>query len=182
MRRGYKILSAWVPRVCLVGFSTGGALSLRLAADQPEGLAGVAAIAAPLRFRDRRMVFVPLLHGANRLVSWVSSFEGILPFRLREVEHPHINYRNMPVRGLYELQRMLKDLEDQLPKVQCPVSLIQGSDDPVVDPKSASLIREKLSSARKDVTIVAATRHGILYEDIGGTQEIVLTFLESITV
>ena len=116
VRRGYAIMSAFTHRLCLIGFSTGGALSLRFAADHPEELMGLAAVSVPLKFRDRNMVFVPLVHGANRLVRWVSSFEGIMPFRPKESEHPHINYRNMPIRGVYELQRMVDELEEHLPR------------------------------------------------------------------
>ena len=34
--RGYQILSRLTEKVCIVGFSTGGALALNLAADRPE--------------------------------------------------------------------------------------------------------------------------------------------------
>lgn len=177
VRRGYALMSAFTRRICLVGFSTGGALSLRFAADRPERLAGVAAISVPIKFRDRNMLFVPLLHGANELVRWVSSLEGIMPFRLRDSEHPHINYRNVPIRGLYELRHMVDELEERLPQVQCPVTLIQGTDDPVVEPESAQLIHERLGTSRKNLFTVPSRRHGILYEDIGGTQERVISFL-----
>ena len=41
VRRGYEIISAFSDQVCMIGFSTGGALALRLAAEKPEKLAGV---------------------------------------------------------------------------------------------------------------------------------------------
>jgi esterase/lipase len=177
VREGYAILSAFTPRICLVGFSTGGGLSLLLAADRPDGLAGVAAISTPMKFRDRGIVFVPLVHTANKLVRWVSSFEGVMPFQMTEPEHPHINYRNKPIRGLYELRSMIDELNDRLPDIQCPVTLIQGTDDPTVDPESAELIHKKLGTHEKSVVMVPATRHGILYEDIGDTQERIVSFL-----
>lgn len=181
VRRGYDIMSAFASRICMVGFSTGAALSLRLAAEAPRGLAGVAAVAAPLKFRNKNMVFVPLVHGANRLVRWVSSFEGIMPFRQNDSEHPNINYRNMPLRGLYELRRMVDDLQTRLEDVQCPVTVIQGTDDPVVEPQSAQLIVERLGSQDKTLTMVASNRHGILNEDVGGTQGTVLAFLDALS-
>jgi esterase/lipase len=180
VREGFTILSAFTPRLCLVGFSTGGGLSLLLAADQPDGLVGVAAISTPMNFRDRRILFVPLVHTANRLVRWVSSFEGVMPFRATEPEHPHINYRNKSVRGLYELRIMMEELDERLPDVQCPVILIQGTDDPTVDPESAELIYKKLGTRQKEVVLVPATRHGILYEDTGDTQERILSFLAAL--
>ena len=181
VRRGYAVMSAFARHICLVGFSAGGALSLRLAADHPERLVGVAAISVPLKFRDRNMIFVPLVHGANRLVRWVSSFEGMMPFRPRDSEHPHINYQNVPIRGLYELRRMVDELEERLPDVQCPVILIQGTDDPIVEPKSAELIYKGLGTTKKSLITVPATRHGILYEDIGDTQETIISFLTSLS-
>jgi esterase/lipase len=181
VQEGYNILSAFTPRLCLVGFSTGGGLSLLLAADQPDGLAGVVAISAPMKFRDRNIIFVPLVHTANRLIRWASSFEGIMPFRVTEPEHPHINYRNKAVRGLYELRSMLDELDGRLPDVQCPVILIQGTDDPTVDPESAELIYKKLGTRQKEVVLVPATRHGILYEDTGDTQERILSFLAALS-
>ena len=181
VRRGYTVMSGFTHRICLVGFSAGGALSLRLAADHPEQLVGVAAISVPLKFRDHNMIFVPLVHGANRLVRWVSSFEGMMPFRPRDSEHPHINYRNVPIRGLYELRHMVDDLEGRLSDVQCPVTLIQGTEDPIVEPKSAELIQKRLGTSQKKLVMVPATRHGILYEDIGDTQETIISFLKSLS-
>ena len=121
------------------------------------------------------------MHIANKLVGWVSSFEGIMPFRATQPEHPHINYRNKPVRGLYELRSMLDELDGRLGDVQCPVTLIQGTDDPTVDPESAELIHKKLGTGKKKIIMVPATRHGILYEDIGDTQKMIISFLAALS-
>ena len=181
VRRGYAIMSAFARRICLVGFSAGGALSLRLAADRPERLVGVIAISVPLKFQDRSMIFVPLMHGANQLVRWLPSFEGMLPFRFRDSEHPHINYLNIPIRGLYELRRMVDEMEERLPDVQCPVILIQGTDDPVVEPISAELIHKRVGSCQKKLLTVPSNRHGILYENSGDTHKIVISSLAALS-
>ncbi len=178
VRSGYEILAELTPRVGMVGFSTGGALALLLAAEKPAGLAGVAVASVPLRFRNRNLIFVPLLHRANRVASWLPSLEGIVPFRPNESEHPHINYRNIPVRGLYELRLLVERLEQVLPQVSCPVSVLQGTEDHVVDPRSAQLLLDGLGSTQKESHEILASRHGILNENIGASQEIVATFLE----
>jgi len=180
VRRGYRIMSALADRICLVGFSSGGALALTLAAEKPERLAGVAAVSVPLKFRNKNLNFVPLGHGANKLIRWVSSFEGIKPFRPNESEHPHINYRNMPMRSLFELRRLVDELDDRLPDVRCPVTLVQGTEDQVVDPKSVEMIYKKLGSPEKSLHMVPSRRHGILNEDIGDTHETLLSFLASL--
>ncbi len=178
VRRGHEIMAGLTRRVVLVGFSTGGALCLRLAAEQRKQLAGVAAVAVPLRFRNKNMVFVPLMHGANRLVRWASSYEGIIPFRTNDAsEQPDINYKQMPIRGLYELRQMVSDLEDRLGDVRCPVLVLQGNDDPIVMPDSAEQIYDRLPNPDKTLEIVVSARHGILTEDIGNTHQAIIDFL-----
>ena len=182
VRRGYRIMSAFAERICLVGFSSGGVLSLQLAAEQPDGLVGVAAISAPVKFRNRNLIFVPLMHGANKLTGWMPSFEGVMQFHPNKSEHPDINYRNIPVRGLYELRRMADDLTRRLPVVNSPALIVQGTEDRVVDPKSAEIILRELGSERKTVHMVNAKRHGILNENANDCQETVMSFLSSLSV
>lgn len=177
VRRGYRIMAGLARQVALVGFSSGGALSLRFAAERPEGLAGVVSACAPLRFRNRNLVLVPLVHGANELARWLSSYEGVMPFRPNVSEHPTINYRHIPVRGLYELRRMVDDTKRHLVDVQCPVTLLQSTGDQVVDPRSAQIIYDKLGSSRKDLHRVESGRHGIINENVGPTWGIIETFL-----
>lgn len=177
VNHGYETLSALVDRIFIVGFSSGGALTLRLAANRPKRLAGVAAVSVPLRFQNKNMIFVPLMHGANQLVRWMSSYEGIMPFRFNESEQPDINYSHMPIRGLYELRRMVEDMQSHLKDIRCPVLLLQGSNDPVVAPNSAGLIFDLIEYANKTIKIIASQRHGILHEDVNSTQQAILDFI-----
>lgn len=125
------------------------------------------------------MRFVPLVHSANRLVRWVSSFEGVKPFQSNESEHPHINYRQMPVRGLYELTVLVEALKTSLSNVACPVTLIQGSDDPVVVPEGIDDIVGRLGDVPVTLKMVESERHGIINEDIGDTRAIILASLDA---
>jgi esterase/lipase len=179
VRRGYSIMADLAPRVALVGFSTGGALSLILASERPPRLAGVVAAAPPMKFQDRGMRFVPLVHSANRLVRWMSSFEGVKPFQTNESEHPGLNYRQMPVRGLYELTVLVDALKASLPRVACPVTLIQGNEDPVVVPEAVHGIVERLPEVPVELKIVDSQRHGIINEDIGDTRATIVASLDA---
>jgi esterase/lipase len=177
LQQGYQILAPFCTQICIVGFSTGGALTLISAAQAPTALAGIVAIAPPFRFRNHNMRYVPLVHGANQLVEWVSNHEGVLPFRPTTTEHPDINYRHMPIRGLYELTRMVATVRKTLPDVRCPTLVIQGTEDPVVEPAGAEEVIAKLGSRDKRLAWVPSQRHGILYEAIGDTQRLVFEFL-----
>ncbi len=180
VRRSYDILKSICDRVVMVGFSTGGALALIHAASKPSGLAGVASVAAPYKLRNKNLVFVPLVHGVNRLASWVPTVEGVMPFRPNKPENPDINYRHIPVRGLYELRLTIDEMIRLLPEVTCPTLLVQGSDDPVVEPKSAKLIQAKLKKAPSSLAFVPSDRHGILHGDVGETRHRVESFLNEL--
>jgi alpha-beta hydrolase superfamily lysophospholipase len=164
-------------RYCLIGFSTGGGLALLSAAARGSGLEGVVAVSVPMIFRNKNMRFVPLMHGANRLLRSISPADGVMPFRSNQSEHPHINYYQMPIRGLYELGLLVDELRSRIPEVRCPVLLMQGDADPVVDPASVSVLCDLLDAADVEVKEVASTRHGIAYENIDGTQEAILDFV-----
>lgn len=179
VRDGYKVMAGISERVCLIGFSTGATLSLMLSAEKPDKLAGVVSVSAALKFMNSNMIFVPLLHGANTITKWLPSFEGVMPFRENNSEHPQINYRNMPMRGLFELRRVVDELEDKLGDIECPVSLYQGTQDPVVDPKSADQIFAKLNTNEKWLHQIPSKRHGILSENTDDVQEKIIEYLVS---
>lgn len=178
VERGLEIIGGLCDRVGVVGFSTGGALSLLLSGAKPEQVDAVVSICAPIEFRNKNMRFVPIMHGANRVVRWLSKYEGLIPFRQNESEHPHINYRNMPIRSLYELTRLVAHLKDQLKQVSCPVCIIQSTADRVVDPVSATIAYDLVGSQDKEIHWVESERHGILNEDIGGTHALLLDFIK----
>ncbi len=183
VQQAYDVMLAYCDRICLVGFSTGAAVSLMLAAEQPDGLVGVVAVSTPIKFVNKNMVFVPLLHTASRLVSWVPAYEGILPFRYNsETENPHINYRSMPLHGLFELQVMLDELKGRLKDVKCSALILQGDQDKVVNPESATIVMDKLGSEDKSLEMIASDHHGILYGDIGNTRKLIIEYLDNLSI
>ncbi|MDA0820966.1 MAG: alpha/beta fold hydrolase [Proteobacteria bacterium] len=175
--RGLDTLRGLSPNVSVLGFSTGGALALLLGARRPTELISVVSVCAPIKFRNKNLRFVPLMHGANKVMRWLSKYEGVMPFRPNESEHPHINYRNIPIRGLYELTRMVTQLKSELAQVSCPVCIVQSTGDKVVDPTSATIAFDLVSTKDKELHMIESIRHGILNENIGGTQELLIDYL-----
>ncbi len=180
VRESLDIMRDRYDRILLIGFSTGGSLCAALAAEGHERIAGLACICTPLLFRNRNMRFVPLVHGANNIVRWLTTFEGAMTFRPNESEHPHINYRNIPVRGLYELSRLTDSLKRLLADITTPTLLIQSTDDTVVNPESANILYDGLSSEFKRLHWIESTRHGILNEDVERTQPLLLDFADQV--
>ena len=118
------------------------------------------------------------VHSTNKLVQWVSSFEGVKPFIDNEPEHPDINYHNTPVRALYELRLLIQDLEKFLPDIKAPTFLIYADQDPVVSIQSAETVYEKLGAAQKELQIINADRHGILMENAENIWSLIDDFIQ----
>jgi len=119
------------------------------------------------------MKFVPILHQANKLVRWVTS-EGLIPFRPNEAENPHINYAHIPIRALYQLQKMIDHFLSHAASIACPVILFQADEDPVVDPASAQKLLQHIQAEDKKIIMIHSQQHGILYADIDNTQQKVI--------
>jgi esterase/lipase len=177
--RGFNILKAHCSRILVTGFSTGGALALKLASEQFPEIIGITAVAVPVKFVNPAFMLVPLLHGTNKLVDWVSSFEGIKPFIENPTEHPAINYRHVPVKSLYELRVLIQNMDDFLPLCKCPVMILHGDHDPIVSPRSAQEVISKLGAQNKQVKVISSNRHGILMENIGGTWHVINEFMNN---
>ena len=182
VQRGFNILKVHCPRLFVVGFSTGGALALKLAAEQRPELIGVIAISVPIKFVNTAFMLVSLLHGANKLIGWVSAFEGLVPFIDNEPEHPTINYRNTPVRALYELRLLIARLEALLPEISLPALIMYSDQDAIVSSKSAAIIIDKLGSRDKQIQAIHSQRHGILMENIGGIWQVIDEFLKALRI
>ena len=165
VHKGLNILQAYCSKLFVIGFSTGGALALKLAAESPEQIIGVVAVSVPIKFANASFMLVPLLHNSNIFVQWMSSFEGLKPFIENNSEHPDINYLNTPVRALYELRLLIQQVEESLPEIKIPSVLIYADQDPVVLVQSAEIVFNKLGSDDKNLHIINAERHGILMEN-----------------
>ncbi|PKR54761.1 alpha/beta fold hydrolase [Thalassospira marina] len=178
VQRGYDILSAFCDRVVIVGFSTGAALSAIFAASHPPRLAGLLMASAPLKFRNRNLMFVPLLYGANKLMGWVPNAGEMLGFRPNQSEHPETNYRHIPINGLYHLRRAVAEMNDRLAHIDIPVLILQADNDQIVDPVSANMIARRLTGTiNKTVRMLESDRHGVLNENIGDALHQVAEFV-----
>lgn len=165
VQKGFNILRAHCPKSFVIGFSTGAALALKLAAENPDDIIGITAVSVPIKFVDTTFMLVPFLHGTNTFVKWVSSFEGVKPFVENIPEHPDINYRNTPVRALYELRLLIQEIDAVLADIKTPTLLLYADQDPVVSIQSAEIVFEKLGSEDKKLKVIHADRHGILMEN-----------------
>ena len=181
VNRGFNILKAYTRRIHIIGFSTGGLLALHHAVRSPDPcLASVISVSAPVEFRNKNMRFVPLLHQANKLVRWVSS-EGLIPFRPNPTEHPDINYMHIPIRSLYQLQKLIEDFFARPANIDCPVTLFQSDHDPVVVPDSVNQLYRHILARDKYINIIRSNHHGIVFDNVDDTQQKIIDTVQALS-
>ena len=180
--RAYIIMKNSVKTFSICGFSMGGGIALLQAANKPGRFAGVIAINAPLKLKSIASKFAPVVNLWNKLLSKIHVNKVKMEFVDNAPENPDINYVRNPVSGSNELEKLMKQVEDQLKNVKGPALIIQGSDDPVVNPVSGLEIFEKLGTKDKQLLRIYAKHHGILRgEGADKLNSMVLMFLEKVS-
>jgi len=146
-------------RVVVVGLSMGGLVALDLAARRRKQVAGVATIAAALKFRDPLAVLTPLI--ARVIPSWPSP----KAFHDKELEKQrNRNYPRFPTRAFSELYRYASLLENQLSFVSADALIVQSRKDQIINPRAAEIIHERLGSKRKELVWFEESGHEMLLD------------------
>jgi esterase/lipase/1-acyl-sn-glycerol-3-phosphate acyltransferase len=158
---GYALMSALCHSVVLGGFSFGGGVVLDCA-SRVKQLAGVFAVCPPQRLLDISSRFAPAVTVWNRVMDLISYHEAKKEFVVTVPERPLINYARLPIAGLREMGRFMRELEPKLAGISVPVQILQADADPVVDPQGSRRLFEMLGSAQKQYLKFPLQRHGIL--------------------
>jgi esterase/lipase len=149
-------------RTVLVGFSLGGLLCLDLAARLPHAIAGVVAINVPFVLSDPASRLVPAVDGWNHLAHALHLDRLRFATVPNRPEWPDVNYDSNPVAGIHELERLIAEAKLFLPRVSCPVLLLQSDADPVVVPSGAQEVLRQLGSDDKTLQALHLARHVVV--------------------
>jgi carboxylesterase len=155
---GYNLLKNHCDHIFLIGLSMGGVLCLTQAARLP--VTGVTAMSTPY--------YLP--------VGWVHRFpwaarlaSKFLRTRKKnegnwfnpELAENHISYARNPVRPGYELYKLIKGMQAELPNINIPALLIHSRDDNYILEDHAPKIFENLGSDEKQLIWVDNCSHVI---------------------
>jgi esterase/lipase/1-acyl-sn-glycerol-3-phosphate acyltransferase len=160
--RAYIIMKNSVKTFSIAGFSMGGGIALLQAANKPGRFASVISINAPLQLKGIASKFAPFIVAWNTLLTKINVDKWKMEFIKNEPENPHINYTRNPVRGGYELEKLMRYVGNRLKNIADPALVIQASGDPVVDSVSGQEIFDGIGAKEKQLLRVDANHHGIL--------------------
>ncbi len=145
-------LAAENDAVVAVGLSMGGALSLRLAADRGEELAGVVIVNLAIDTMRKDAVLLPVL---KRIVP---AFPGIR----NDIKKPgmdEIAYPVIPLKAAASMSAGWVELRRDLPKITIPVLFFRSAEDHVADISSSRALNAGLSSKDFEERVLEDSYH-----------------------
>jgi len=161
--RAITIATLKYEKVFIVGFSTGGLLALLSTKKCFQEFAGIICINAALHLNDIRMkTLLPAISVWNDLVKAFNEDSLAKEYIENNAENPDINYDKYYVESIEQLSLLMAKTKKNLKKIHSPILIIQGNDDPVVNPSSAYEIFESISSSNKQIQMVEASNHVIV--------------------
>lgn len=152
----YQYLKKHFDTVYVGGLSTGGCLSLYLAAKHPE-IAGIIPISSPLRLLPG--TFMTDTYPPEQIY-----FHRPMEGKIGLFKQYHIHYEDIAVAIFKELERLMAILREDglIEKINCPAIVIQAKDDAVADPSSAPEIYKRLASQKKELYTPDYGEHSIV--------------------
>ncbi|MCE3254611.1 MAG: acyltransferase [Rickettsiaceae bacterium] len=167
LNRGHVGLKLVCERVFLVGFSTGGLLSLVMASKKGDKIDGAVAINPALKLKDIRAKFAFGVHLWNDLLDKFNIKKGHLRYVENHSENPDINYSQNYINGVEQLELLMKNCESGLDKINCPVLIIQSHNDPVVDSKSSKILLQEIPPELRSFQEIDSQKHIIVRGEEG---------------
>jgi carboxylesterase len=136
-------------RVFLAGLSMGAALSLRLAEQHGNAVAGLVLVNPAVNITDPRMRILPVLRYVVPSLSAIGN-------DVADPSSREIAYDRNPLRALYSQTHLWADVVAKLDRVTQPLLVFRSEQDHVVDPSSLAILKERVGSA--DVEFRTLTR------------------------
>jgi esterase/lipase/1-acyl-sn-glycerol-3-phosphate acyltransferase len=158
--RAFTAMRQVCDKVFIGGFSTGGLLALLHAAQHEVD--GVIAINSALKLNNLQVSYiVPTLHVFNEMISYLHA-KGIKEWVENDTENPDINYTKHPLASIAQMEKVMTKADKTLEKITNPILVLQGDNDPVVNPKSAQLIYNRVNASMKKLVLVPRANHIIV--------------------
>lgn len=126
-------------QVFVMGLSMGGTLAVRLAEEHGDEIAGLVLVNPSLLTRRPDRFVLPVMRFVK--ATWPGIASDIKKAGVTELA-----YDQIPMKAAFQLSRLWLTTRQDLGKVTQPLLLLRSTEDHVVEPDSARLLLEKVSS------------------------------------
>jgi carboxylesterase len=152
LERSFDDLRARCERVFVMGLSMGGTLSLRLAEERGDAVAGLVVVNASLGSERRDAKLAPLLSKV------IPSFPGVgSDIAKQGVEE--LAYDRVPLKAFASLQKAWPVVCRDLSRISCPVLVFRSRVDHVVEPVSGRLLLDGLAAGVVEERVLEDSYH-----------------------
>ena len=165
-------------RVFLCGMSMGGTLALNVAARRASeaSVAGVVALAAPLRLIDWRLSILPLIGLVKRWERW-----GRPDIKDELQWDRHVAYNRFHIDALRQLLALMAETRTLLPQVRQPLLVMHSRLDHTVMGYNAELIMQSVSSTSRRLVWLENSYHVVTVDhDAAAVREGVAGFIREV--
>lgn len=145
-------LKARTDVVIVGGLSMGGCLTLHLTENRGSEIAGLVMVNPAVASTNKQLLLLPVMKHLVRAFPAIGN--DIKKTGISEYAYP-----KTPLKPLASLLDAWKQIRADLPKVTVPVLLFRAKDDHVVDPSSAKIILDGISSTDKQELVLAESYH-----------------------
>jgi carboxylesterase len=167
---GVDALLQVTPRIVVVGLSMGAMLTVRLALERQDAVAGVVLLSpaialgrawirrlgVPFRLLAAADARVPLL---QRLLAPLAMTKGSSDIADREVRSRHPGYRQVPLRALLNLLQLQRLAWDAAPALTQPALVMHAANDHTCPIDAARALFERLGSRDKRMIVLEQSFH-----------------------
>lgn len=148
----YLRLSAACDEVFVVAMSFGVALAVDLCARRPGGVAGLVAISGLVATRDPRRHLAAVIRRITPTVAGVAN-------DIADPTGKELAYDVLPTAATHSMLRFLRRARTALPRVTCPVLVMQSRRDHVVEPRNAVIIHDSVGAADRRIVWYERSYH-----------------------
>jgi carboxylesterase len=139
--------------VFVAGLSLGSLITLTLAAEN-IAVSGAILYSPAIKLTSRMIYLTPFFKYLVRKVKKPEAFYADPQARRR-----NWSYDQRPLFAAHELLKIIKHTKAHLPKVKCPLLMIQSTIDETIDAKSSQIIYGHVKSAYKEIVMLHHSGH-----------------------
>lgn len=149
-------------KIILIGESSGGTISLRLAAKHPDKVAGVISVGGALVFPFDTVMrtILPIYKHVSPMQRKVRVADVCDRRALKE----RVAYRYIPMHMFHLLLKYSQLAVKELPQIKAPLLVLHARQDHSVSPRSAEIMRKKAGSRYKKLIWYPRSYHNLLID------------------
>ncbi len=139
--------------VFVAGLSLGSLVTLNLAAEDKD-LAGAVLFAPSIKLTSRLIHLTPILKYFIQKVK-----KPLDQYANQAADRQEWTYNERPMAGAHELLRIIRHTRTILQKVKCPLLIVDGAKDEIIDTACSRYVYDRVASAEKEILTLPESGH-----------------------